>query len=295
MVKKHNCLNCNYSTDILSNYKKHLNTRKHKLAISEKESIFDSVGSKIDSLESKNDQKSILKCAYCDKLVSTKRNLSRHYKTCTKKQVLDVEKSKDKIINKLLIENNQCKQQKEELERLNKKVVKEKQKLEKEYFDFIKDVASSKNSKIDINQTNYNMYNMYYVANHFKDAHNIEDLMAPALTVEEKSFIENNGPIVGCHKLIKDRCIDGIDIDKRPLHCVDTSRNKFMLRTNDDWIIDQQGKIILDTTSDKIKKLYTLDNTSTQNLEKLIELHSKKDRSKIINYLSSKTMLKNSL
>lgn len=67
------------------------------------------------------------------------------------------------------------------------------------------------------NKINQNNYNMYYIINNFKNAENIEDLMAPPLTDEELVYIQENGSILGSYKVIKDRCITDKDLDKRPI------------------------------------------------------------------------------
>jgi hypothetical protein len=49
----------------------------------------------------------------------------------------------------------------------------------------------------------------------------------PELTTEEIGFLNENSAINGCFQLLKRRCIDDIDVDKRPMHLVDAARKKY--------------------------------------------------------------------
>ena len=160
------------------------------------------------------------------------------------------------------------------------------------------------------NNTNINndnrVINMYYVINNFTDALNYNDLMNKPLTNEEKNYTDKNGAILGCNNLISNRCIDDIDINKRPFHCVDESRLKFILRNNDKWQVDSKGEQIMDDaiklvnnnyeTTMKDDKFY--DNSYAErinkNIAELIELQ-KKGKKKIAKELSKKTLLKNNV
>ena len=60
-------------------------------------------------------------------------------------------------------------------------------------------------------------------------AKNYSDLMKHPLTNDEIEYINEYGLTSGCYKMIKDRCITNIKLEERPMHCVDPSRNKYIL------------------------------------------------------------------
>ena len=58
--------------------------------------------------------------------------------------------------------------------------------------------------------------------------------------------------------LLNDKCVEGLKIEEGPIHCVDISRNKFMLHIGDDWKIDQNANIMMKCLVDKIKSIYDI-------------------------------------
>ena len=147
------------------------------------------------------------------------------------------------------------------------------------------------------NQTTINNnLNMFHIVNNYKDAYNLEDLMNSPLTDNEMDFIIKNGATAGCFELLKTRCIDNIELPKRPFHCVDMSRSKYMLRSNDTWNVDLKGEKILKQTCPKIRSVYPTDDLSDmvtygKNMAQLLDMEYKSK--KIIGYLNNKALLKN--
>ena len=156
-------------------------------------------------------------------------------------------------------------------------------------------------NNIDNIQTtiNNNSINMYHIINNFKEAHNFEDLMNAPLTTIEKEYIIKNGSILGCYQLLKSRCIDDVDLEKRPFHCLDGSRSKYLLRTNDDWNVDTKGEKILNCSYKKLKDVYVIDNYDnleeySKNMKQLLDVEGL-GRKKIIKELNKQTLLKNNV
>jgi len=90
----YNCEICNYSTNKLFNYNKHLNTKKH--IDNENKNTIPKNGIEIPKNGigvPKND----IKCCYCNKIIKFKNHLKRHYDTCKEKII----KEKNEVINKL--------------------------------------------------------------------------------------------------------------------------------------------------------------------------------------------------
>lgn len=157
-------------------------------------------------------------CKGCGKGFTTKTSMYRHIRKYCKKK-------KDKI-----------KKLEEEIHRLKN--------------DQSEDVEKIKN-------INNNNYNTYYIHAHFKDAYNLDELMKPPLTNSEEEYIDTWGGVNGCIEIFKRRCITGIEIEKRPVHCPDESRNKFMIHNENKWDIDGKGDVLLKNIYNKIRETYS--------------------------------------
>jgi len=145
---------------------------------------------------------------------------------------------------------------------------------------------------------------MFYIINNYKDAKNFESLMSPNLTPQEIEFIRNDGATSGGYKLLQSRCIDGIELEERPFHCVDDSRNKYLLYVNNDWKIDKNGNKIINETIKKISGAYDIDisredsasevERKYRGLTELLDLE-KKGKKIILKELNKKTLIKNTV
>ena len=119
--------------------------------------------------------------------------------------------------------------------------------------------------------------------------------MEKDLTKDELKYIHNSGPIAGCKKVIIDRCISNVDVEKRPFHCVDISRDKFAIRIDNEWIQDWKGKQLLEYPIAHFRKLYnvsdmntTVDDLISNSKNRLdLELHYNKKILKEISKLSA--------
>ena len=102
MNNKYNCEYCNYTTDKLFCYKRHIKTKKHIL----NESMI-KVNSHDNRQKSKNDYKKVpFKCDACGHNYTNKSNLSRHKKSCIDaKYKNQIKILKDKLKNQKQIIN----------------------------------------------------------------------------------------------------------------------------------------------------------------------------------------------
>lgn len=94
--------------------------------------------------------------------------------------------------------------------------------------EFIKKTANNFLNKSP-NITN-NTLNMHYIINNFTDTPNFKEQIAGELTDSQKDEIIKSGPVVGCVKLIKMKCIQNKKANEKSIHCIDPSRKKFMIR-----------------------------------------------------------------
>lgn len=328
---KYKCEYCNYSTGKLFNYKIHLKSKKHisasegaKSEVSKKESS--------DSILVKNSQKTVV-CEYCNKKISYKRNKARHLSVCKEKKIKESEISKDNIINtlskekeerdrlireqeNLVKEKENLVKEKEKREKFlleeNKQLLLEKQDISQRYIEDLKNMGkelmdalkANNNGNTTITNINIDKLNILNIMQHFTNTPNYENLMAPPFTEEEKEYILKNGPTEGCYNYINKRCIEGKPIEERPIHCVDVAREKYVLRTNDNWIVDIKGNIILDTAYKPIRTLYhnmhnprlEAENVTEKELEQITKdykeialMKTKMKRGKIMNRIRDST------
>ena len=237
------CKVCKYSTEKKSNYNRHLNSKKHinlqKTFNNMPKSAYPipNLAEPIPKLAKKKELLNNFSCKYCGGNFA-RVNRSRHYSRCKVKQNIETIKLQKKI---------------EKLEEENKQQAEEIRELEKGFIEFMK---NNKTTMINntVNNNDNRQYNMFYIINNYKDAHNIEDLINTPLTDKEKKYIIDNGSTLGCYYILKSRCIDEIDVDKRPFYCIDTSRCKYLLRRKNEWNVDQQGETIITMGCNKVTK-----------------------------------------
>ena len=254
-----------------------------------------------------NDAKKKFECEYCNKKISHKHNIKRHYEVCKKYGEHKLKIEKDNIINNL---KAQLKEKDIDMEGLYNKLKKKEEKLKKKQdeLDDLRDVERDflefmkKASVSQSNVTNINNYNMFFIVKTYVDAMNYENRMNKPLTAEEEQYVLDNGGVYGGYQIIYDRCIKGVELKDRPFHCVDSSRSKYMLRTGDAWQIDKKGKQILEGIYPRMLKLCCpkqikspdeLDNWKKHN-DYMVEL-SRGGESKILKMLNEVSLLKNNI
>ena len=185
---------------------------------------------------------------------------------------------------------DELKKEREKLEEKDKEL----REVEHEYMDFMRNV-----SKHGRNITKIGSVNMYFVVDEYDEAFNYEDRMKRPITKKEKAGIIKYGGVQGCFDILFNRCIKGISVDKRPFHCVDASRSKYMLRTKNKWQVDRNAKMILEGIYPRVvqicvpkqmKDISELPRYQAEN-KRMIELANGKN--KILKKLNEVSLLKN--
>jgi hypothetical protein len=328
-MKKYICDICNYSSTRYYDIKRHNQSKKHQKneknvshkngsSSHERGSVSHKNGNILNKIIKTTKNKEI-DCEYCGKKISYKRHLKRHYSKCKYKLTYDEEIEKQQIIEKIKLEkiNYQlkCKKleekleteliEKQRIEEDRQRIEEDKQQIEKEKEEILNNfnqclikIWEEKTKPQIVNNIQNNTINaeqltIRYVRKNFTDAYNYDDLMIPDLSNEEIKLIEES-PISGCYNLVKNRCVNGIKIDKRPLHLVDKSRNKFAVRMDDQWITNN-GDLILKGIDKKISSMinkYDLDNESDRENQMNILKMMLSNKLKILDYLSDDILLK---
>lgn len=278
---KYHCVICNYDTDILFSYNKHLKTQKHFI------NVTDHANSKQIQkqfkLHSAQQQKIIKKeinCEFCEKLFSSPSNLTRHKKTCPKKikietyTLSEIEKRDQEIIRL----KEQYQREKEQYQRDLELREKMHQQMHQQRQEEIVHLKSLINNAGGVIKTSVSALS-YVVKNYDK---------APALKqIKDFSYLECadsdsnddcgdendlSQTIIKCHgnKTIVDYLGNIIvqaykkdDPSKQSIWNSDATRLTYMIRElidkKPDWLVDKKGvkttKFIIDPLLEYIRQL----------------------------------------
>ena len=278
-----------------------------KTTLSESETTLSESETTLSESEIELSKSEKIECAYCGKSISAKRNIRRHMKTCKSKPQYELNKLFDEKFKEKEIKFKQELEEKDKIlqehtEQIRKKnqELLELKEVEEEYFNFMKKMAEKSRNNITYND--HKSVNMFFIMRNYKDAKNFETLMNPALTEGEIKKIKESTVRVGVYDLLHDRCIEGVDVEDRPFHCVDDSRNKYLLYTSNDWKVDKNANKIITEVINKVREVYDTEiniETSKEETEKnykniidLLDLE-KKGRKILLKELNKKTLIKN--
>ena len=141
----HHCNICNYLTENLYSFKKHLKSNKHILKMDNDNDIEITKTDEISKTDEVIKEEDILYCSFCNKKYVHNSSLSRHIKNCKKKPI-------DIIISK------EIKEKDKEIKKIKKDLT-DKLKIEK-LKNKIKELEKSKKSNIINNITNIHNNNI---------------------------------------------------------------------------------------------------------------------------------------
>lgn len=278
-MKKYNCNECIYSTNRKYDYRRHLNSEKHlkksAFAPSPKRENLGEFGrilhenppsddAKLTHLENLGELwENILRqnasiCSYCKRIFQHKKNLARHYKICKKV-------SENHNYNMKLYEKTQDTEKDKIIENLLKDKIRAEERskvAEEQLAKFIKEVSTQRNVTINNNtimnhnHNHHNTINMHYIKKHYNNAKDYDELMNAPMTEEEEEKLYRLGANYAVEEMIESRCIKNLKAEERPIHCVDGSRDKFMIRKNNAWKVDNKGTMIVAGTFNMLKKIF---------------------------------------
>ena len=293
------CNACDYKTQNTSNYIRHNKSKNHIWH----QEYFDLLGYLLDT-NPPIDSNIVLTdiefyCNHCNKVLS-KKNKSTHFKLCiqlnqaltdARNKCIEAEKE---ITKKEIVELNHkivILQKDAELDKLKLQTELDKLKKDIEIKDLKTEINALKQIEIHGNENNIKSNNnsnnitkinnnnnnksisLVYIKNNYKNAPVYEDIMAKELTAEERKSIKDLSPMTACTKLIRQRCIENVDMDKRSLHCLDMARYKYASRIRNKfgeprWRVDLGGEHILQCAILRIKSIYP---TKGVNIETLLK------------------------
>ena len=199
--KKFICENCNYYTSRKSQYVRHLDTNKHYKSIHQ------------STVKVSNN----FTCV-CGNSYLYKSGLYKHKKKCVMLNVNIKKVSNEELFLSILKDNQDFKQM---LIEQNSKIM---------------ELTLSKNTVINNNNTNNTNFNLQMFLNvQCKDALNITefvDSLQPK--IEDLEMTGKLGYVEGISKIFLNG-LQGLDINRRPIHCSDQKRETIYIKNNNTW------------------------------------------------------------
>jgi len=236
---KYVCNHCDYKCSKNSDYVKHINTRKHKIAT-------------MEILETPIVAQHI--CSTCDKKFKTYSGLWKHSYKClpppkqqTPQSNSSTEDMQMTLILELVKQNQEFKnlliQQSHQMMEQNKTII-----------DVAKNSqVSNSHNTLSHNNNNNKTFNLQFFLNETcKDAMNMKDFIKSLeMTLPELENMGELGFAEGMSRLFVDR-LNKLDITKRPIHCSDVKRETIHIKDDNKWEMDNAN---LDRLRKIIKQL----------------------------------------
>ena len=209
---KYSCEKCDYYTSNLYDYKKHINTIKHKSC---DKSIFS-----MD--ENKKSQEHNFICENCNKKYKDNSGLWRHKKKCNSnnnyqndKDPIKIESTDKELINYLIKEN-------QDFKNLILEIVK-------------KDSYNNCNNITTTNSHNKTFNLQFFLNETCKNAMNISDFVdSIKLQLIDLENVAKIGYVEGLSKIII-KNLKALDVTERPVHCSDSKRDTMYVKDEDKW------------------------------------------------------------
>jgi hypothetical protein len=225
------CELCDFKCSKQNEYKRHLETNKHKRVTE-------------SNKKTPNNNSSSFGCI-CGKVYKYRPGLAKHKRTClaTDAPFLEVkEKEMDKQMEMQMHDQIDSKSDKE-LKDLVKDLIKQNGELVKTINEIVPKIGTTNN--ITNNNTNFNLN--VFLNEKCKDALNISDFIdSLKITLDDLLFSKKNGISKG----ITDVMIKGLkelDVYKRPIHCTDIKRDIMYIKDEDKWHKDDNHNKIKNT------------------------------------------------
>ena len=259
VATKYACNYCNYHTSKISDYNKHLMTRKHTDSVS---------GNDEFQMEHKN-VAHLHVCSICNKEYATKSGLWKHAKKCVFKHentvitignntttTSIVEKKEDmsdmkELIIALMTQNQNIQQQHVDQQaqvqlQIQSLIQEHAETQHKQLLELLPHLGNTTNNNTMSNSNNKtNNFNVNMFLNeHCQNAMNITDFIE-SLPITYQDL--DNTRKHGLSESISNMVIKGLDdmsIYERPIHCTDPSRKTVYVRDNDEWVKDENNEIM---------------------------------------------------
>jgi len=262
-AEKYYCEKCDFTTCKLSNYEKHLLTKKHK--------------------STENQQNQQEKCqkmpnnyvCECGKTYKERTGLWKHKKKCT---YLEPEFKEDEnlknsevsnimktLVQPLVDQNNKLmetiaeNEKKKEQQQLQQQ--EENQKLQSQLIEAVKEgkTINNINNVSNVNNVNYSIN--VFLNDQCKDAMSLTDFIETIkYQLEDLEDVGRLGYVDGISKLFIEN-LSGMEVTKRPIHCTDLKRKSLYIKNNDEWTKDNNN-------TEMRKAINKVANNNMKNIDK---------------------------
>ena len=259
-----NCNCCEFKTDRKSNYDSHLKTKKHlkKLEISTNDS-------QIITNDAPININNNYTCEYCNSSYTKSSSLNRHQQSCVKKQLEEKSSQLEEKSSQLEEKSSQLEEKSSQIKLIIETNDKLFNKLKDVYESDIKELKEEnkilndklhnvKDQQLSVLQNNLkpsNNNNTQIIIHNYPNAPNLG--FPDNIPVDEslQEYIQLGG-VKGLGKFISDHWAKDINPIDRSIWMVDSSRNKFLIRCKDVWIIDVDGKQFQELNIKRIHKIF---------------------------------------
>ena len=254
-TQKFYCENCDFGCSRFAEYKRHLDTKKHK-------------STEIEQIEQEKHQKTpnIYVCE-CGKEYKARNSLWYHKKKCT---YLEPEVKEDEnldnseasnIIKTLVDQNNKLMETIAENEKKKELQHEENQKLQSQLIEAVKEgkTINNINNVSNVNNVNYSIN--VFLNDQCKDAMSLTDFIDNIkYQLEDLEDVGRLGYVDGISKLFIEN-LSGMEVTKRPIHCTDLKRKSLYIKNNDEWTKDNNN-------SEMRKAINKVANNNMKNIDK---------------------------
>ena len=238
MTTPYECIKCNYKTKSAFNFKRHINSSKHKKNIC----------APIDGVK-----KYVCECGKKYKFQS---GLAKHKHKCTfgmeeKLQITTNEKDEEiQQLKAAIAEIKLQQKQQQEKETKNNSILLETVQQLAENTNKIVENGGSGNNYTDC--YNQKMTINVFLNEECKNAMNLTDFVDQFnVSLEDLKYTRDNGFAQGITNIFNNHLKD-MDPTTRPIHCSDSKRLQFYVKDENEWVKDSDGRQ-LDSTINKIK------------------------------------------
>jgi hypothetical protein len=233
------CSVCDFKCSYISDWKRHLTRRKHKL--SHKKSFLETFGTEKNE---KNESHGYT-CDICSRNYKTKSGLWKHKKICVVEEteiyteadtvntntniIVNTEKTHTELIMMLIKENAEF-----------KNIIIEQQ---NKMMEVIKNGTHTTNNLYNTHNINNKTFNLQFFLNETcKDAMNLMEFVESIkLQLTDLERVGQIGYVEGISKVFINNLKD-IDYTKRPIHCSDEKRETIYIKDENQWTKDDENK-----------------------------------------------------
>ena len=220
--EKYCCIYCDFNTCKITDYKRHLETKKH-------------IGNTMATSGNKNLEKILHKCENCNKIYNDRTGLWKHKKKCIYEEKIDSQKNE-------IVENSENNDITDK--ELIVMLIKQNSELMKETSDFksmmMEVIKNGTHNTIHTNSHNKAFNLNLFLNETCKDAMNIMDFVdSIKLQLSDLEKVGEIGYVEGISNIIVKNLKD-LDVNKRPVHCTDKKRETMYIKDDNKWEKDEE-------------------------------------------------------